>query len=69
MTGILLLSVRSLGQKYRLHELQEDTAALKQEQEGLIDRKNHIKQSLLAEAERDPSGLLAARLRLLFGED
>ncbi|XP_027091411.1 uncharacterized protein LOC113749571 [Coffea eugenioides] len=69
MTGILLLSVRSLGQKYRLHELQEDAAALKQEQEGLINRKNHIKQSLLAEAARDPSGLFTTRLRLLFGED
>lgn len=69
MTGILLLSFRSLGQKYRLHDLREDTAALKEEQEGLNNRKNHIKQSLLAEAARDPSGTFAARLRLLFDED
>lgn len=69
MTGILLLSCRSVGQKYRLHNLQEDTVALKEEQEGLKNRLNNIKQSLLAEASVDPTGSLAARVRLLFGED
>lgn len=69
MTGILLLSFRSLGQKYRLHDLHEDTAALKEEREGLRNRLNHIKQSLLAEAALDPTGSFAARLRLLFDED
>ncbi|KAI5669055.1 hypothetical protein M9H77_18908 [Catharanthus roseus] len=62
MTGILLLSCRSVGQKYRLHNLQEDTVALKEEQEGLKNRLNNIKQSLLAEASVDPTGSLAARV-------
>ncbi|XP_017981373.1 PREDICTED: uncharacterized protein LOC18591655 [Theobroma cacao] len=69
MTGILLLSVRSLGQKYRIHDLQEDTAALKQEQESLTDRMKNIKRGLLHEASLEPTGLFASRLRLLFGDD
>ncbi|KAG8378027.1 hypothetical protein BUALT_Bualt08G0095500 [Buddleja alternifolia] len=66
MTGILLLSCRSLGQKYRIHDLTEDTYALREEQETLTSRMNHIKQSLLAEAALEPTGAFAARLRLLF---
>ncbi|KAG6591237.1 hypothetical protein SDJN02_12934, partial [Cucurbita argyrosperma subsp. argyrosperma] len=69
MTGILLLSVRSLGQKYRIHDLQEDTTALKQEQETLIDRMKNIKRSLLHEASLDSTGLFASRLRLLFTQE
>ncbi|KDP36847.1 hypothetical protein JCGZ_08138 [Jatropha curcas] len=69
MTGILLLSVRSLGQKYRIHGLEEDTSALKQEQQTLTDRLNNIKRGLLHEASLEPTGLFAARLRLLFGDD
>ncbi|XP_062019673.1 uncharacterized protein LOC133736252 [Rosa rugosa] len=68
MTGILLLSVRSLGQKYRLHDLQEDTAALKEEQETLDNRMNNIKRDLLHEASIEPTGLFASRLRRLFGD-
>lgn len=69
MTGILLLSVRSLGQKYRIHDLQEDTSALKEEQETLTERMKNIKRNLLHEASREPTGLFASRLRLLFGEE
>ena len=69
MAGILMLSVRSLGQKYRIHDLQEDTAALKQEQEFLSDRMKNIKRGLLHEASLEPSGRFASRLRLLFGAD
>ncbi|MCD7458400.1 hypothetical protein HAX54_038088 [Datura stramonium] len=68
MTGILLLSVRSLGQKYRIHDLMEDNAALEEEREGLVQRMNHIRQSLLAEAALEPTGRFATRLRHLFGE-
>ncbi|XP_057501866.1 uncharacterized protein LOC130785719 [Actinidia eriantha] len=68
MTGILLLSVRSLGQKYRINDLLEDTSALREEQQGLVDRMNHIKASLRAEADVEPTGVFAARLRLLFGD-
>lgn len=69
MTGILLLSLRSVGQKYRINDLQEDTSALKEEQKVLADRMSHIKRSLLAEAALDPTGHFATRLRTLFGND
>ncbi|KAF7817676.1 cytoplasmic tRNA 2-thiolation protein 1-like protein [Senna tora] len=69
MTGIMLLSVRSLGQKYRIHDLQEDTYALKEEQESLSERMKSIKRALLHEASLDSTGLFASRLRLLFGEE
>lgn len=69
MTGILLLSVRSLGQKYRINDLMEDNASLKEEQEGLVLRMNNIKQSLFAEAAVEPTGTFAARLQCLFGDE
>ncbi|XP_059636569.1 uncharacterized protein LOC132278722 [Cornus florida] len=69
MTGILLLSVRSLGQKYRLNDLREDTSALRQEKEGLTHRMDHIKRSLRDQAALEPTGLFASRLRLLFPDD
>ncbi|RAL50425.1 unnamed protein product [Cuscuta campestris] len=69
MTGILLLSVRSLGQKYRINDLQGDMAALREEEGGLSKRMDRIKQSLLAEAAADPTGRFASRLRILFAED
>ncbi|RXH72823.1 hypothetical protein DVH24_012507 [Malus domestica] len=68
MTEILLLSIRSLGQKYRLHDLQEDTKTLKEEQEALTERTRNIKRDLLHEASFEPTGLFASRLRLLLGE-
>jgi hypothetical protein len=68
MTGILLLSARSLGQKYRLHDLHEDTAALKEEQQTLDNRMKNIKSDLLHEASLEPTGIFASRLRRLFGD-
>ncbi|KAI3905736.1 hypothetical protein MKW92_025725 [Papaver armeniacum] len=58
MGGILLLSMRSLGQKYRLHK-----------HEKLTEKIKNIKGSLLDEAALDSTGFLASRLRLLFGKD
>ncbi|XP_047323770.1 uncharacterized protein LOC124927409 [Impatiens glandulifera] len=69
MSSIMLMSFRSLGQKYKIYELEEDTYSLKQEQEGLINRMKSIKNSLLEEAARDPTGALSSRLRLLFGDN
>ncbi|EPS60944.1 hypothetical protein M569_13857, partial [Genlisea aurea] len=69
MTGILMLSFRSLGQKYRINDLTEDAAALREEQEGLIARKDRIKRRLLDEADAEPTGAFAARLRVLFGSE
>ncbi|KAJ4889551.1 Uncharacterized protein Rs2_29299 [Raphanus sativus] len=67
MTGILLLSFRSVSQKYRIHDLEEDTTVLKKESDSLTDRMNRIKSDLLHQASIDSSGVFAARLRLLFG--
>ncbi|KAL5713872.1 cytosolic thiouridylase subunit Ctu1 [Ranunculus cassubicifolius] len=69
MTGILLLSMRSLGQKYRLHHLQEDMYSLKEEQDSLTERMKNIKNGLLEEAAKDSTGAFAARLRVLFGSN
>ncbi|KAI3877176.1 hypothetical protein MKX03_001413 [Papaver bracteatum] len=69
MGGILLLSMRSLGQKYRLHSLQEDNYTLREEHEKLTEKMKNIKRSLLDEAALDSTGFLASRLRLFFGDD
>ncbi|TKY75299.1 hypothetical protein E2542_SST04066 [Spatholobus suberectus] len=47
MTGILLLSMRSLGQKYKIHGLEEDIHALRVEHGSLTDRIKNIKRDLL----------------------
>ncbi|KAK4760844.1 hypothetical protein SAY87_005737 [Trapa incisa] len=69
MSGILLLSVRSLGQKYRINDLLEDTTALREERDTLTSRMDEIKRGLRREASLEPSGLFAARLRSLFGDN
>lgn len=69
MIGIFMSSLRSLGQKYRIYELNEDAVSLRQEQESITSRMNHIRHSLLAEAANEPTGAFAARLRSLFGEE
>ncbi|XP_057435126.1 uncharacterized protein LOC130727872 [Lotus japonicus] len=68
MTGILLLSMRSLGQKYRIHGLEEDTHALREEHDSLNERMKNIKLGLRREASQDPTGLFASRLHALFDE-
>ncbi|XP_010252275.1 PREDICTED: uncharacterized protein LOC104593897 [Nelumbo nucifera] len=69
MTGILLLSMRSLGQKYRINGLLEDTSALREEHETLAERMKSIKSSLLHEAALDSTGVFASRLQFLFDGD
>ncbi|XP_043708250.1 uncharacterized protein LOC122657572 [Telopea speciosissima] len=69
MTGIFLLSMRSLGQKYRINDLQEDTSALREEHETLTERMKNIKRGLFDEAALDSTGHFASRLRLLFADD
>ncbi|KAL5073813.1 hypothetical protein RYX36_012797 [Vicia faba] len=68
MTGILLLSMRSVGQKYKIHGLQEDVHDLREEHNSVTDRMKNIKRELLDEASRDSTGIFAARLRSLFNE-
>ncbi|CAA7020126.1 unnamed protein product [Microthlaspi erraticum] len=69
MTGILLLSFRSVSQKYRIHDLEEDTSVLKKEKDSLTDRMSKIKSDLLHQASIDSTGAFASRLRLLFGDE
>ena len=69
MTGILLLSMRSVGQKYRIQGLEDDTAALKEETSKLGDRVEFMTSSLFDEAAKDKTGRFAARLRVLFGDN
>ncbi|KAI3834337.1 hypothetical protein MKX03_030144 [Papaver bracteatum] len=61
MGGILLLSMRSLGQKYRLHSLQEDNYDLREEHEKLTEKMKNIKRSLFDEAALDSTGRLENR--------
>ncbi|GFQ06333.1 hypothetical protein PHJA_002777300 [Phtheirospermum japonicum] len=63
MSRILLPSCRSLDQKYRIHDLIEDTVALREDQESLCARMNLIKRTLLDEASLEPT----RNLRLGFG--
>ncbi|KAL9312596.1 hypothetical protein ACSQ67_018048 [Phaseolus vulgaris] len=69
MTGILLLSMRSLGQKYKIHNLEEDVRDLRDDHASLSDRIRNIKRDLLREASRDSSGFFASRLRGLFSTE
>ncbi|KAE9603515.1 hypothetical protein Lal_00002053 [Lupinus albus] len=69
MTAILMVSMKSVSQKYRVHSLEEETYTLREENHSLTNRMNDIKQSLLREASLDSTGIFASRLRYLFGEE
>ncbi|KAG0474283.1 hypothetical protein HPP92_013969 [Vanilla planifolia] len=66
MTGIFFLSMKSLGQKYQIHELSEENSNLREERDALSLRMDSIKSNLLREAALDPSGLLSSHLHRLF---
>ncbi|PKU74067.1 uncharacterized protein LOC110105199 [Dendrobium catenatum] len=66
MTNILFLSLRSLGQKYRINELADENSNLREERESLAVRMASIKSSLLRQAAMDSSGLLSSHLHGLF---
>ncbi|KAJ1699739.1 hypothetical protein LUZ63_008251 [Rhynchospora breviuscula] len=68
MTGIFMLGCRSLGQKYRINDLSQDNAELRQERDALANRMAHLKDALRREAALDQSGALASHLSRLFGE-
>ncbi|PKA46151.1 hypothetical protein AXF42_Ash015443 [Apostasia shenzhenica] len=66
MTGIFFISLKSLGQKYRISELAEEISVLREERESLSLRVASIKSALLREAAADPSGLVSSHLNRLF---
>ncbi|KAG6470252.1 uncharacterized protein LOC122031932 [Zingiber officinale] len=68
MTGILMLSMRSLSQKYRVRDLSDENALLREERDAFSLRSSAVKEALFQEAALDPSGLLADHLRSLFNE-
>ncbi|KAF8015435.1 hypothetical protein BT93_H1060 [Corymbia citriodora subsp. variegata] len=65
MTRNLLLSLWLLGQKYWIHDLLKDTAALGEERETLTGHMSNIRR----EASLGFTGLLVLRLRHLFGDE
>uniref|UniRef100_A0A0D9WPE4 Uncharacterized protein n=1 Tax=Leersia perrieri TaxID=77586 RepID=A0A0D9WPE4_9ORYZ len=66
MTGVLMTSIRCLGQKNRHRELVYVNADLRREHNDLSLRMRDLQDSLHREAEADESGALAAHLRRIF---
>ncbi|AQL01144.1 uncharacterized protein LOC100194337 [Zea mays] len=66
MTGVLLVSLRTLGQKHLLHDLAADNADLRRQRDGLSHRMRDLQDALRTEAGADSSGALASHLRRIF---
>ncbi|KAG2602626.1 hypothetical protein PVAP13_5KG699050 [Panicum virgatum] len=63
MAGVLMMSLRSLGQKHRLHDLADD---LRRERDDLSLCMCGLQDALCCEADADTSGALAYHLRRIF---
>jgi len=66
MAGILMMSLRSLGQKHRLRDLADDATDLRRERDDLSLRMRGLQDALRREADADASGALASHLRRIF---
>ncbi|KAJ1258576.1 hypothetical protein BS78_10G086100 [Paspalum vaginatum] len=66
MAGVLMMSLRSLGQKHRARDLADDTAGLRREHDQLSLRMRDLQDALRREADADASGALASHLRRIF---
>ena len=66
MAGVLMMSLRSLGQKHRLHGLADDATDLRRERDDLSLRMCGLQDALCREADADTSGALASHLRRIF---
>ncbi|XP_037467620.1 uncharacterized protein LOC119339825 [Triticum dicoccoides] len=66
MSGILMMSLRSLSQKHRVRDLANDAAELSLEQEHISHRMRELRDELDREAGADPSGAFASHLRRIF---
>ena len=66
MAGVFMMSLRSLGQKHRLRDLDDDTADLRREHEDLSLRARCLQDALRREADADSSGAIASHLRRIF---
>ncbi|KQK18528.1 hypothetical protein BRADI_1g43087v3 [Brachypodium distachyon] len=56
MSGVFVMSLRSLSQKHHVRDLAEDAAELRREQEQISLRVRHLQDSLHREASADASG-------------
>ncbi|KAI4976249.1 hypothetical protein ZWY2020_049856 [Hordeum vulgare] len=66
MSGILMMSLRSLSQKHRVRDLANDAAELSLEQEHITHRMRELQGELEREAGADASGAFAPHLRRIF---
>jgi hypothetical protein len=66
MAGVLMMSLRSLGQKHRLHDLADDAADLRRERDDLSLRMRGLQDALRREADADASGAHTSHLRRIF---
>ena len=66
MAGVLMMSLRSLGQKHRLRDLADNAADLRCERDDLSLRMRGLQDALCREADADASGALTSHLRRIF---
>ncbi|KAG8077114.1 hypothetical protein GUJ93_ZPchr0006g43489 [Zizania palustris] len=66
MSGVLMMSLRSLGQKHRIRDLADDAADLRLEQDHLSRRMRDLQDALQREADAEASGAFASHLRRIF---
>lgn len=69
MGGVLLLSMKSAGQKYRIDGLQDERASLKEENESLLSKFTNLKKGLLEdEAAKGKNHGFISRLQALLAD-
>lgn len=69
MGGVLLLSMKSAGQKYRIDGLQDERASLQEENESLMNKFTNLKNRLLEdEAAKGNNHAFISRLQALLSD-
>lgn len=69
MGGVLLLSMKTAGQKYRINGLEEDKASLQEENESLMSKFTNLKKGLLEdEAAKGKNHAFISRLQALLSD-
>lgn len=69
MGGVLLLSMKSAGQKYRIDGLQDERASLKEENESLMSKFTNLKKGLLEdEAAKGNNHAFISRLQAILAD-
>jgi len=69
MGGVLLLSMKSAGQKYRMNGLRDEMASLQEENESLMSKFTNLKKGLLEEeAAKGNNQAFISRLQALLAD-